>query len=509
MPPKNETKPKSVRKPLRDVSNNGNSNNGGGRFSKSVNVKKKLNEKQIEEDILDDATLDRLLLVQSDLSALLQQIDELVVQAFKVKTSKEGRKEVDSFSNVLSDMLSTLKPWFRRFQKMLSTPVESEKQLGESLTSKTVSTTTSDETCELGSPEEIKEDTLISPSPLVSWRANCTIERGRQLFLLTPLPMSKALSSKHQDPSKSIFERINCSSTIEVPPLLAIPGDENDDLLEGVAIKPTPSKPSDSITAGMGNTLESGYASSPMFPERDHSMLMMTPCLKLSPPKSCVLLEPISESTHKPKARVRRSTPFPIGLQKGSESSESSGSEDSEGLAFKYPEILGIRQACKSGIAKKDLEASPIWLFSPPKSCVLLEPPDEKKEEAAPADNTLPVASVTNPAQNPSLLQEKENNVQSGCNQTEKSFHPEPFGGNSALIESTPLWKEPESTFRTGKRPGENTLKKELWTKFEAASTFGTRHNASAIRKTAQKGFLDMLDEASVDEDNLALDGLR
>ncbi|KAJ4718036.1 UDP-N-acetylglucosamine pyrophosphorylase [Melia azedarach] len=323
---------------------------------------------------------------------------------------------------------------------MVSTPVESEKRLGESLTSKTVSATTSDETCELGSPEEIKEDTLISPSPLVSWRYNCTTEKGRQLFLLTPLPMSKALSSKHQDPSKSIFERINCSSTIEVPPLLTIPGDANDDLLEGVAIKPTPSKPSDSITAGMGNTLESGL-----------------------------------------------------------DSSESSGSEDSEGLAFKYPELLGIRQACKSGIAKKDLEASPVWLFSPPKSCVLLEPPDEKIEEAAPADNTLPVASVTNPAQNPSLLQEKENNVQSGCNQTEKSFHPE----------STPLWKEPESTFRTGKRPGENTLKKELWTKFEAASTFGTRHNASAIRKTAQKGFLDMLDEASVDEDNLAVDGLR
>lgn len=89
------------------------------------------------------------------------------------------------------------------------------------------------------------------------------------------------------------------------------------------------------------------------------------------------------------------------------------------------------------------------------------------------------------------------------------SFCTEPFGGNSVLIESTLLWKEPESTFRTGKRPGENTLKKELWTRFEAASTFGAHYNASAIQRTPQKGFLDMLEEASCDEENSVLDDLR
>ena len=81
------------------------------------------------------------------------------------------------------------------------------------------------------------------------------------------------------------------------------------------------------------------------------------------------------------------------------------------------------------------------------------------------------------------------------------SFPTGPVCGVSKLIiESTPLWKEPESTIRTGKRPGENTLKKELWTKFEAASTYGFRLDASAFQGTAQKGFLDMLDEASCDE---------
>jgi len=79
------------------------------------------------------------------------------------------------------------------------------------------------------------------------------------------------------------------------------------------------------------------------------------------------------------------------------------------------------------------------------------------------------------------------------------SFSTEPvFSSSKVTIESTPLWKESESTIRTGKRPGENTLKKELWTKFEAASTYGFRLNASAFQGTAKKGFLDMLEEASL-----------
>lgn len=38
------------------------------------------------------------------------QIDELVVQALKLKvTSKKGRKEIDSFADVLSEMQTSLK----------------------------------------------------------------------------------------------------------------------------------------------------------------------------------------------------------------------------------------------------------------------------------------------------------------------------------------------------------------------------------------------------------------
>ena len=62
------------------------------------------------------------------------------------------------------------------------------------------------------------------------------------------------------------------------------------------------------------------------------------------------------------------------------------------------------------------------------------------------------------------------------------------------------MWHEPESAFQTGKRPGENTLKKELWTRFEAASTYGFQPKLPTVRKDTQKGFLDLLEEASCDD---------
>ncbi|KAJ9179252.1 hypothetical protein P3X46_011062 [Hevea brasiliensis] len=505
---RNGGKAKSVRRALRDVSNNHTNGDigggGGGRFSKSVKVNKKwISEKQIEnqQSIImnqqeeagrgEEDHLDRLLLVQSDLSCITRQIDELVAQAFKMKaSSKQGRREIESFSHVLSDMLSSLKTWAPRLEKAFSTPAsKSETQLGQCSADKTVSDINEDENFEVDSPEQTRMNSLISPSPLVSWRADCNIERSRQLFLLTPLPISKTLSSKHQDLSKSVFERIASNPAVELPSFLSISGDLNDDLLEGIATKPTPNKPSDSVVAEAKSTLDSECVSPPIFSNRDHSILVMTPCLKMSPPKSCVLLEPISESSHKGKAVVWKSTPFPVGIH--SQISESfSDSVGSENLTLKYPELMGIQRTYKPRMGKKELEASPNWFFSPPKTCVLLEPPDEKSQDTVANDNSL----------------SKEYNDQVGCHEIRKSCNQD---GSLTVVESTPIWKEPASTMRRGKRPGENTLKKELWTKFEAASTYGIRLNVSALQRTAQKGFLDMLDEVSRDGESPLADCLR
>lgn len=70
-----------------------------------------------------------------------------------------------------------------------------------------------------------------------------------------------------------------------------------------------------------------------------------------------------------------------------------------------------------------------------------------------------------------------------------------------AATEDTPLCKLPGSIIRTGKRPGENTLKRELWTKFEAATTSGHRFGEPLCQDAANKGFLDLLEEVSSGEE--------
>ncbi|KAI4355582.1 hypothetical protein L6164_004340 [Bauhinia variegata] len=495
--PKNEMKAKSGRKPLRDLSNN-----NGGRYSKSGNLK--MVPRKCEEDnskVEEYDTLDRLLLVHSDLSSLIKQIDELVVQAFKLKTlSKEGRKEIESFSNVVSNMHSSLKPWVPRFQRTLSTSSgEPESNCQQPLVTKLVSNEDRDENYIGDNLKENTMDSLVSPSPLVSWRANCAIERGRQMFMLTPLPISKALSCRRQEPSKLELNRLSSTTTaVGTSTLLALSKDMTNDSHD-VAVNFTPIKPATSAVNEEANIQENGSISSSLSPQRDISMLVMTPCLKMSPPKSCVLLEPISEISHIGHDKVRKSTPFPVAIQYNdseTSESESSGGEASQGLALKYPELLGIHHISKTGIENKKVEASPDWFMSPPKTCVLLEPSNEKELEKADiiSDDTIPDDVLNQP------ISMVKNDISKDNNQTTKSCVQGYCGSSVAHMECTPLWNEPESSFRTGKRPGENTLKKELWTKFEAATSGGIRFNHLTASKSNQKGFLALLDEADEEE---------
>lgn len=93
--------------------------------------------------------------VFSKTANLVAKVDELVVQAFKLKsTSKQGRIEIESVTHFLSEMLSSLKPWLPRFQKVLSGPsAESENQLGQTGESKIVSSTNDIESDAVDSPE--------------------------------------------------------------------------------------------------------------------------------------------------------------------------------------------------------------------------------------------------------------------------------------------------------------------------------------------------------------------
>lgn len=228
----------------------------------------------------------------------------------------------------------------------------------------------------IGSPAQTQWESLISPSPLVSWRAECNTEGGRQLFLLTPLPQKKAMSSKCKASSIRALEDI--TSDHEIAPSVCISDSVRNlgnDLPESVLPNPNPDKALDTQVTKA--------------PKTNCSMFVMTPCLKMSPPKSCILLEPASALYSKKNkavhpstpfpARVHAATPFPSRVENHSEfldSESSSSSQSSDDLKVKYPELLGIKT---DNLGKRTVaEDPPSWMVSPPKTCAIMEPSDEK-----------------------------------------------------------------------------------------------------------------------------------
>lgn len=312
-----------------------------------------------------------------------------------------------------------MQPWPARFQRALSsTSKESEFQPQKVLAKIPVSNEVRNEYKVSDSPEKTKLDFLVSPSPLVSWRGDSTIDRGRQMFMLTPLPMSKVLSCKPHEPSKLEFNRLPSSTNaFGTSTMFALSGDILDFSLDSVVVKPTPLKPASSVAIEEESSEENGFI------KRESSMLVMTPCSKMSPPKSCALLEPISEMGHaggKDNGKLRKSTPFPVGMNhdSDSETSDSSCSHASKSMALKYLELLGIQHITKSEAGKKTVEASPDWFLSPPKTCVLLQPPDEKPFEWEKAVKGLLTTDTVNINKQ---TNESEDNVFEDHNQTKKS----------------------------------------------------------------------------------------
>ncbi|KAF5198081.1 hypothetical protein FRX31_012332 [Thalictrum thalictroides] len=486
------SKVKSSRKPLKEISN-GIQNYLKQSNKKNISVVK--DEEQHEEEE-EEMVLDRLLLVHSDLSNLIQKIDELVVQAVQVKgTSKKGKKEIDSFTSYLSDIHSSLKSWIPRLENTLTiSTVEPKKQLEQSPPNKNLLTGNEERGNCYDSPLESDLDSIVSPSPLVSWCAERTVESGRQLFLLTPLPRSRQPSSKLQT---SVFARKvdgPLNTNLGIPSTVTIPQSTDDDFLEGKLLKPTPNRCGNSSVTKIETSFSHDFASPSKCITRTRSMFLMTPCLKMSPPKSCVLLEPISESCQQDNRYIAKPIPFCAGT-----TAKPFSSNFSETLRLKYPELFGTQQDFKSRMERKDLN-EPLDCFSPPKSCVLMEPPE--KELSADFARNLDLTS--NGLDKETSLTASTNQIpQADIQLTKKSVDREQGSTSiAAYLESTPMWKDPESRIKTGKQPGENTLKKELWTRFDAASSSShvLQLGATVLRDTSRKGFLDRLEEVCWEE---------
>ncbi|KAK9724295.1 hypothetical protein RND81_05G061600 [Saponaria officinalis] len=449
----------AMRKPLRDVSNSAINKSSKKVSAVKINNKtmssfKKLklknhHQQQKREVCVDGDPLHRLLFVHSDFSALVRQIDEVVVEAVKVKIDDEKREEINSFINFWSEIQSSLKLRVLKLQKALAVPcADFSFQLDENSTEAPVLNESSEH--EVDTPEPNMSASVISPSPLVSWRATTsTAEVGKQLFILTPLPRPKTTISKplaDDGKSRNIVEstsELECSSPSKI---------EISDL----------------------------------------STVLTTPCLKNAPPVSCLLQEPYPKFSFGKIDKFHKSTPFPVGHRKFDEStdSESSGGDVSEKLGLKYPELIGIKPSCAMKTERRSvLEESPAWIRSPPKCCTLMEPLDQK-----PVKPDSPLKGCLQKLQQMSLAPSKQSSVYMPNHDEGNKIG----AGNSVMVESTPLWKGAESVLKTGKRPGENTLKKELWTRFEAASF--TNGFELDFQESSRKGFLDRLEEVSCDE---------
>ncbi|XP_042054661.1 uncharacterized protein LOC121799377 isoform X2 [Salvia splendens] len=456
---KSKMRLKSMRKPLRDVSN------AKGAI-KSASIYNKISKDGGGKAGGD--SLDRLLLVHSDISTLLRQIDELVAEALKLKGNGR-RDEIKHFAEALSDMQTSLKPWVSIFQKaVLSQSTVPEKNSAQPVETEALNVLKESTNTAAESPEETKLESLVSPSPLVSWRAGCNTESGRQLFLLTPMPQKKAVSSKFPASLLHEVEKIPLGEAAHLVSLSDAVRNLGNDLNEGISAKPTPKVALDTeVTKAAVDKL-------------------VTDCA--SPEKA-------STFSRKKFQAVHKSTPFPTRVHSFSDSqdSESSSDQSSGDLKLKYPELYGIRK--ENTQMKMAAEDSPNWIVSPPKTCAVMDPSNEPsfKNEA---DHCLPskTSVVSNQVAHFPTMKTKE--CQGSHATTSKSKLQDAIR-TLDLAEVTPMMKAPMSSMRMGRHPGENTLKKELWMKFEAASSLDFCFNGSLIQDSTKKGFLDILDEVS------------
>ncbi|KAJ6822991.1 uncharacterized protein M6B38_386215 [Iris pallida] len=439
----NRGKSTAVRKPLVEISN------GGGRPSTQISIKKKKQQQQQPppppgngngNGDSSDGAADHLLLLRASLSTLVSQVDDLVSKASKHKMfSRTASQDIESFENVLSDMVSSLKPWISRLEKAFGSK---EHQADQPSGINSISCYSEDANVARSNKNAPDMDLIVSPSPLVSWHAGlgggaCKMESGRQLFLLTPLPKPKFLPSKCPVTSTSMVRILHDEDEhLGVPPTLLKKAHHG--MSERLEADLVQRKVFTSCTEGAKGSTSEGPLSSPLryanSKNRRVSLVLSTPCLNKSPTKALLDLIP-------DQVKYER------------DCSDDLVSEVPHSVASRYQELLGLKHTRNCTTRRKEENETLDWFLSPPKTCILMEPTDEK-----------PV--------------------------------PTPANSFSVML-ATPLRTNLESTMQRGKQPGENTLKKELWTRFEEVSTDGLRFDASVFQQNAHKGFLDMLEEAS------------
>uniref|UniRef100_A0A0E0DU67 Uncharacterized protein n=1 Tax=Oryza meridionalis TaxID=40149 RepID=A0A0E0DU67_9ORYZ len=471
----------------------------------------------------DAAAIDRLLLARSDLAGFVSQIDELVCAALECQSvSTKGKQEIESFSCFLSDTNSSLKQWSSRLKLALqASPEKSKNESKFTSAACSVPATIGNDRLLCSNIDE--PDLIVSPSPLVSWRAGaCMVDSGKQLFLLTPLTKTKTCSSRCPKSSTAQLKTTTGLDQLNLPDIpvlkLTISDDDCLDLEQNV-------KANEANTCVMtpnfikakkgssGNSLFSPFS----FSVQKSGRALPSPCLTTALSCKQQRFSPISEGSR--KEEIPSTGPTQSG--KPSEASgDISSDEISKDLASRYPDFYGFNQPTMTTYRRREADDTLDWFLSPLKTCVLMDPSDEKP--IAPAardgkssidtpckglesDNLQKIKELSDdkPIQTPSVHSKallgtpwkglESNILKKGQGISDNKPIQTPAIHSRALL-GTP-WKGLESTNLKGKQAGETTLKRELWTRFEAVSTNELHFDSSVFQRSDGRRFIDILEE--------------
>uniref|UniRef100_A0A0D9WIZ2 hexokinase n=1 Tax=Leersia perrieri TaxID=77586 RepID=A0A0D9WIZ2_9ORYZ len=474
----------------------------------------------------DAAALDRLLLARSDLAGLVSQIDELVCSTLQCQTvSTKGKQEIESFSCFLSDTNSSLKQWTSRLKLALQASPEKSKNVSK-FTSGTCSVpaTKVNDRLLCGNSINLEDpDLIVSPSPLVSWRTGaCMVDSGKQLFLLTPLPKTKVCSSRCPKSSAVQLKNATSLDQLNLPnlPVLKLTISDDDDHLnreqslkanEADTCVMTPHF----IKAKKGSS-ENSLFSPFSFSVQKSGRALPSPCLRTTLSCKQQRFSPISEGSRKEDIP----STGPTQSNKSSEASdEMLSNEISKDLASRYPDFYGFNRPATT-YRRREADDTLDWYLSPLKTCVLMKLSDEKPIEppardgkpfvdtpckALESDNLQKIKELSDdkPIQTPSVHSRallgtpwkglESDVLKKGQGISDDKPIQTPAMHNTALL-GTP-WKGLESTNRKGRQAGETTLKRELWTRFEAVSTNELHFDRSVFERSDGRRFIDILEE--------------
>lgn len=549
-------KSKSCRKALSNISNCPNLT------SRRKNILKEAQEAQKNVTDVADASLDRLHVVHASLARLINEIDGLVARAHKVNlANKLDVCDLECFIEVLSRTHLTLQEWVPKFEQPFGhCSVTVKKQTVPSSPAVSSSIACDENLFPL---DEFANS--LPPSPLVAWPFGTKGDCEKELFLLTPMPKSRPTCT-----DSIVFPASEVIASVKKGELASMEA-VSIQQMEAVSLQQMEAVTPQIAKKLLWKGTQNFEGKLPNFEKEDTLKILSTPGLEISPPKTCALLRPMSELSEQGQDDSTVSTPPPtVRIPTFDESpSDDLELQIPKSLRIKYPYLF--KNEAEDSLPVTPVQTSPRFTVSPPKSCVLLLPSNELLSDDVPEshkvnerDKALPLSdcpprfslseNLTKAGEHEKTIEKKiltkeglkaehlgsssdtllYSTLSSKMMQTKggKNKSPEPSETRSELglvhLNKNILSDSASSSFtmprstqlskidtknvlnkeKTGKQPGEETLRRELWSKLKAESADRPSIGTSAY-PTARKDFLYELDKASAEDNSFTNDELQ